>query len=101
MPNPRRNYTAPKDPDAEVVCLLDATMLDARAENPKDFFDAARAQETLPNGTLFRFEAVPGAWERVERFIADERECCPFFAFEQWEEQGEVLLRVTRPGPQP
>jgi hypothetical protein len=93
----QRHYTPPKDAQAQPICLLDEDMLKARAENPMSFFDAARSQESLPNGTLFRFEAVSGTWERVERFVADERECCPFFAYEQWEEAGEVVLRVTRP----
>jgi hypothetical protein len=72
-------------------------MLAQRAEPPQALFEAARSQETLPDGAVFRLEAAPGMWERVERFVADERECCPFFGFEQWEERGEVVLRITRP----
>jgi hypothetical protein len=96
MPELRRVFTPPKDAQAEPVCLLNKDMLADRAEDPTAFFAAARSQETLANGTVFRFAAEPGTWERVERFIADERDCCPFFAFEQWEERGEVVLRITR-----
>ena len=95
MPGPRRVITAPKDPLADPVCLLTKDMVAERSERPEAFFASARSQRTLSNGTELRFEAAPGAWERVERFIADERECCPFFAFEQWEEGDEVVLRIT------
>jgi hypothetical protein len=97
MAESRRTYVAPKDAGAEPVCLLDREMLKERAESPEAFFAAAQSQETLPNGAEFRFEAAPGIWERIERFVADERECCPFFAFEQWEESGAVVLRITKP----
>jgi hypothetical protein len=30
----------------------------------------------------------------VTTFIEEEGECCPFFAFEQWEEGDEVVLRI-------
>jgi len=95
--DPRRSFTPPKNAQAEPVCLLDKDMLAQRAENPEAFFAAAQSQETLPNGAEFRFEAAPGMWERIETFVAEERECCPFFAFEQWEEDGAVLLRITKP----
>jgi hypothetical protein len=97
MTETRRVFVAPKDAEAEPVCLLDQEMLADRSESPEAFFAAATSQETLPNGTVFRFDAQPGAWERIERFIADERECCPFFAFEQWEEDSAVVLRITKP----
>jgi hypothetical protein len=97
MPDQRRRIVPPKDARAEQVCLLDESMLAARAERPEAFFDAAREQRTLPNGAEFRFAAAPGVWERVAAFIDDERECCPFFAFEQFEDGDEVVLRITRP----
>jgi hypothetical protein len=97
MPDQRYRIVPPKDAQAEPVCLLDESMLAERAERPEAFFAAAREQRTLPNGAEFRFEAGPGAWERVSAFIDDERECCPFFAFEQFELGDEVVLRITRP----
>ncbi len=92
----RRILTPPKQPDAEPVCLLDAETARQRLEPPGAFLASACSQRNLPNGAEFRFEAAPGAWERVSTFVAEERECCPFFAFEQWEEPGEVVLRITR-----
>jgi hypothetical protein len=92
----RRRYVAPRDADAEPVCLLDKEWAARRKEPPDAFLSLARAQETSEDGSLFRFAAAPGIWERVITFIAEEGECCPFFAFEQWEEGGEVVLRISR-----
>lgn len=93
----RRRYVPPKDASAEPICLLDKEWAERRAE-PPDAFLALAASETMePNGAAFRFPASPGMWERIDTFIAEERECCPFFAFEQWEEPNEVVLRIFRP----
>jgi len=96
MSEPRRVVTAPKQPDAEPVCLLDAEAARQRLEPPDAFLASARSERRLSNGAEFSFEAAAGTWERVSTFVAEERECCPFFAFEQWEEPGEVVLRITR-----
>ncbi len=93
----RRTVTPPKQPDAEPVCLLDKEWAARRREAPEAFLAMALSQQNLPNGAEFRFEAQAGMWERVNTFVAEERECCPFFAFEQWEEGGDVVLRITRP----
>ena len=90
----------PKDPGAEPVCLLDKEWAARRKEPPDAFLALVRSEETLENGALFRFEAAPGMWDRVSTFVAEEGECCPFFAFEQWEDGGEVILRITRPEAQ-
>ena len=93
----RRRYVPPRQPDAEPVCLLDAEAAKQRREPPDAFLAQVRSQATLPNGAEFRFEARAGVWERVSTFIDEEGECCPFFAFEQWEEGEEVVLRIIRP----
>ena len=92
----RRVITPPKEPDAEPVCLLTEEWAARRKESPEAFLAAAKSQASLPNGAEFRFDAGGGMWERAATFVAEERECCPFFAFEQWEESGAVLLRITR-----
>ena len=97
MSDTRHRYVAPKQADAEPICLLDREWAARRKEPPDAFLSLARAQETSEDGSLFRFAAAPGMWERVITFIAEEGECCPFFAFEQWEEEGAVVLRITRP----
>jgi hypothetical protein len=93
----RHRTVPPKQPDAEPVCLLDADWAKRRSEPPDALLASARSQRTLADGAEFRFAAVQGVWERVSTFVDEERECCPFFAFEQWEEGGEVALRITRP----
>ena len=93
----RHRIVPPRQPDAEPVCSLDKETASRRQEPPDAFLASARSQETREDGTLFHFEAKPGLWERVSTFIEEEGECCPFFAFEQWEEGDEVVLRITRP----
>ena len=93
----RHRSVSPRQPGAEPVCLLDRETALQRREPPDAFLALARSQEVLANGGEFRFEAAPGMWERIETFVAEEGECCPFFAFEQWEEEGAVVLRIVRP----
>ncbi len=95
---PRRVVTPPKQPDAEPVCLLTREWAERRREPPDTFLALATSERTIGNGAEFRFDAGGGMWERATRFVAEERECCPFFAFEQWEDSGQVVLRITKPG---
>ena len=97
---PRRVYVPPKQPDAEPVCLLDKEWAQRRQEPPDAFLALATSQRTEESGAEFRFEAQPGMWERMSTFVAEEHECCPFFAFEQWEEAGAVVLKIFRPREQ-
>ncbi|NIQ54391.1 MAG: hypothetical protein GWN71_13770 [Gammaproteobacteria bacterium] len=57
----------------------------------------AREKRALENGYEFRFDAA--AFEDVARFVANERECCPFLDFEidVGAEDGAVRLRLTGP----
>lgn len=86
----------PLDPSAEPVCLLDRDWAERRAEPPDAFLDLATSQETSENGALFHFPARPGMWERISTFVDEERECCPFFSFEQWEDGDEMVLKIMR-----
>ena len=94
---PRKRIVPALDPNAEQVCLLDKDWADRRKESPSAFLDLARSQDTSEHSTVFHFESTPGMWDRMSTFVDEERECCRFFAFEQWEEDDEVLLRITRP----
>ena len=94
---PRLRYVAPRDPQADQVCLLDKEAAARRTEPPDAFLAAARSQETREDGATFRFAAEPGTWERMSAFVDEEGECCPFFAFEQSEEGDELVLRIIRP----
>ncbi|MEX0785370.1 MAG: hypothetical protein WD939_01920 [Dehalococcoidia bacterium] len=77
--------------------MLDKAWAERRTESPDAFLSLARSQETSEHGAEFRFQAQPGLWERMTTFIEEEGECCPFFAFEQFEQPGEVVLRIIRP----
>ncbi len=93
----RTRTVPPLDPNAEQVCLLDKEWAARRKENPEGFLDLARSQDTSEHSTVFHFEATPEIWDRMSTFVDEERECCPFFAFEQWEDGDEVLLKISRP----
>ena len=93
----RRRYVPPAQPDAEQVCLLDAEGASRREEPAGRFLDEARSQVTEESSAEFRFEAKPDTWQRITKFIEEEAECCPFFAFEQFEEGNDVVLRIIRP----
>ena len=53
-------------------------------------------REELADGYAFR---LPPSWlERAARWIAYERKCCPFFAFQmEVAGDGDVWLRLTGP----
>ncbi|HXH21552.1 MAG TPA: hypothetical protein VNN10_05950 [Dehalococcoidia bacterium] len=89
-------YIPPLDPGAEKACRLTRDTAAARAEPPDVFFATATRQEVLPDGYELRFSAGPGIAERIDTFISEEQECCPFFAFERWREDGDEVLRILR-----
>jgi hypothetical protein len=90
-------YIEPADSDAEKACRLTPEIVAVRQEPPESFFASAHEQKVLANGYELRFAAGPDMPSRLKAFIAEERECCPFFAFEHWEEPGDVVLRILRP----
>jgi hypothetical protein len=97
MAEARRRYVPPRDATAEPVCSLTPEEAAQRREPPDALLAGAKAQHVGEDGVEFRFRAGPGLWERVATFIEEEGRCCPFFAFEQWEEGDEVVLRIRRP----
>ena len=93
----RRRFVPPAQPDADPVCSLDAEGAKRRKESPEALLAEAVSQKTGAGGAEFRFAAEAGTWDRVSTFVDEEQECCPFFAFEQWEEADEVVLRIFQP----
>ncbi len=93
----RYRYVPPREPTAEPVCLLDRETAARRAVPADVLFAEATAEIAATDGAEYRFHASPGTWERIEAFVREEGECCPFFAFEEWEEDGEIVLRIVRP----
>ena len=78
---------------AEAYALAELGM----QEDAEALLAEAVSQKTGADGAEFRFAAKPGIWDRISTFVDEEQECCPFFAFEQWEEAGEVVLRIFQP----
>ena len=79
-----------------LACHLSGSELARRRRQLADnvFGGVLRAEET-DDGYAFSF---PGDEEwalGLARFVATERKCCPFFAFEP--EDGEILLRIKGP----
>ncbi len=93
----RYRFVPPRRPAAEPVCLLDRETALRRREPADALLGEARSQRVIGDGAELRFESSPLIWERVSTFIDEEGECCPFFAFEQWEEGGQVVLRIIQP----
>jgi hypothetical protein len=89
-------YYPPVDAEAEKACRLTDETRAAREQPPEAFFASAVAQEVLPNGYELRFEGGAESSRRIDTFIAEEQQCCPFFAFERWREEDQHILRILR-----
>jgi hypothetical protein len=87
----------PRDPEAEPVCLLTREWAERRQEPVHALLADATAEIARPDGIEYRFPARPEVWGRLDTFIEEEGECCPFLAFEVVEEAGEAVLRVLQP----
>jgi hypothetical protein len=93
----RTLYFPPVNPAAEPVCTLDRATALGRQEAPDKFLDDAFAQESTPTGMEYRFQRTDEMWERVQIFIQEEAQCCPFFAFEVAEREQDLVLTIFRP----
>lgn len=93
----RVRIVPPLDSDAEPVCLLTREQALQRREPPDRLLAEAMGQDVLDDGAVYRFPGGDPMWERVSVFVDEERECCPFFAFEQREEGDGIVLRIFRP----
>jgi hypothetical protein len=99
MPDRHINVT-PREPGAEPICLLTPEWAVQRREAVDTLLAEAVAEMPLPNGIEYRFEATPTIWPRIETFIAEEGECCPFLAFEAFESERDTVLRIVQPQPE-
>lgn len=85
---------------APLVCVPGAIPADARPAHfalAAELFGAVREQRETEDGYAFRF--APEWLERVARFVANERLCCPFLAFTLTlePEGGPFWLRLSGP----
>ena len=92
-----RRFFPPRDPAAEPVCLLTKEWAARRREPVDTLLTLSNAQLMLVNGIEYRFPLSTGIGQRIDTFIAEEAECCPFLAFETFEEAGDAVLRITQP----
>ena len=86
--------------DLPIACSLPQAEQAERGELiAGEIFAAADRVEELPDGYAFRFAATGDRIDRLARFIAAERRCCPFFTFELTFEpaEGPVWLRLRGP----
>ncbi len=83
-----------------IACSLPEEEQIARGEViAEDLFAGADQVDELPDGYAFRFAVTEDRIDRLARFIAAERRCCPFFTFELVFEpaEGPVWLRLRGP----
>ena len=100
MTTDRSRTTAKSQSDTPIACTLPEDELTERLEDVgADVIGGIEESNELPDGYELRF---PGSAEwatKLTEFIADERACCSFFAFELVFEpnQGPIWLRLRGP----
>lgn len=82
--------------DVPLACLLTGEDLAARGEVVRPLIASYQKMQELEDGYAFQFPGESEWIQRVVKFIAEERECCPFFTFEvQYEpNMGPIWLRL-------
>ena len=93
----RRMTISPRDPHAAPVCLLTREWAVQRDESPDVFLGTVLSELPADRGIEYRLSASAEIWGRVETFIQEEGECCPFLAFEAEEEADQIRLKVIWP----
>ena len=89
---PARSPTRPAEASTPPACDFDAIAPGDREDHAENaealLLGTAEVRETA-NGYAFRLSADPDILGRAARFIAYERQCCPFFRFALTVEPGE------------
>lgn len=83
-----------------LACDLTAIPAVAREEHiltAPQLFQTVQEVQELSNGYAFRFLNDPGKFIGIEKYIENERLCCPFFNFELeiQPHHGKLWLRLT------
>ena len=98
---PRHRLVRASEPDAEPTCRLTPDEGRHRQTDTDRLFAQLAGQHQTARGNEFRFRGDHEAlWSEVALFVDEESRCCPFFSFEQVEEEDGVLLRVSGKGIQ-
>ena len=79
-----------------LACLLTGEDLTARGEVVRPLMASYQQLQELEDGYAFQFPGESDWIQRVVTFVAEERECCPFFTFELHYEPnlGPIWLRL-------
>lgn len=79
-----------------LACLLTGEDLATRSEIVQPLIASYQQLQELEDGYAFQFPGEPEWIQRVVSFIAEERQCCPFFTFELHYEpnMGPIWLRL-------
>ena len=79
-----------------LACWLTGEDLAARGEVVRPLMASYQQLQELEDGYAFQFPGESEWIQRVMTFVAEERECCPFFTFElQYEPNlGPIWLRL-------
>jgi hypothetical protein len=79
-----------------LACLLTWEDLAARGEVVRPLLASYQQLQELEDGYAFQFPGESEWIQRVVAFVAEERECCPFFTFELHYEPnlGPIWLRL-------
>jgi hypothetical protein len=64
----------------------------------KLFSESRQTRKELKDGYAWRFSAED--FERIARFVANDRKCCPFVTFELTIEPGAGPVRLRMTGPE-
>lgn len=78
-----------------IACSLDPASLTARREEIRALGTSFRGRSDEGGEVVLRFD--PGARATVSDLVRRELECCPFFAFDLADAEGELRLRVRAP----
>ena len=104
MSRPRKTGPArpkPKKQKPPLACIVDAIPEHERAAHfelaSELFRHRAEERKDVPSGYAFRFS--PDILEKVERFLSNERRCCPFLSFEIAIASGKSPLWLHVTGP--
>jgi hypothetical protein len=91
----RHRLVPAAEPAAEPACRLARDEGRRRATDTDGLFSLLAEQRQTPAGNEFTFRGDPeDLWDQVSLFVDEESRCCPFFTFEQVEQEDGVVLRV-------
>ena len=93
----RHRLVPASEPDADPACRLTPEDGRQRQGDMDRLFAALAEQRETDAGNEFVFRGDPQTlWREVSAFVDEEARCCPFFTYEQLEQEDGVLLRVSR-----